>query len=97
MDRSSELTLLDLPLVVQTRIFNFFTYKELSRIRAVCHAFSEICAFKSGREFYRLHSEVHRFTDEIKNEFHRTPPEKRAVRERDRMAEFRPNFICFLL
>ena len=68
----------DLPIVVQDRIFDFFTYKELGQIRLVSHEFYDHCAVRLNRGFRRLHSEFDRFGDEFRNEM----PRRRSKREK---------------
>lgn len=81
--QSNSITFAHLPFALQARIFDSFTYKELTQIRAICHDFYDLSGVRLNRGFRRLHSEIPRFIQEIENELPRTPSKRRTVSERD--------------
>ena len=79
MTESSHFHFVNLPPLVQEKIFRYLTFTELSRIRSVSKDFHRLSAEQLNRAFHRTDGIIHELQRQIKMKLPRRESERHKV------------------
>ncbi len=83
MTTNISLSLTDLPIIVQEKIIQSFSYTELSRLRSISKHFHRLCSEQLNRGYFQLEVIIHDLQKQIKTKLPRRESERHKVNENE--------------
>jgi hypothetical protein len=83
MTTNISLSFTDLPIIVQEKIIQSFSYTELSRLRSISKHFHRLCSEQLNRGYFQLEVIIHDLQKQIKTKLPRRESERHKVNENE--------------